>query len=44
MEWSKFLEIMNIPEKNTMVDINKIIKSSVNELANLVSKNNMLPF
>lgn len=45
LEWSKFIEIMDIPIKLTMKDIEKnILKPIIKELSNLVSKNNTLPF
>lgn len=45
LEWSKFIEIMDIPIKLSMKDIEKsILKPVINELANLISKDNTLPF
>ena len=45
LEWSKFIEIMDIPIKLTMKDIEKnILRPIIKELSNLVSKNNTLPF
>lgn len=45
LEWSKFIEIMDIPVKLCMKDIEKsILKPVTNELANLISKDNNLPF